>query len=219
MVKSIDRVKGEWKAQTTTTLQIDELTHDQITAGKKIDADAVIYSPALLGTLAERDLIRPFNQSWLAGDPLESADLLQPLDALPFTWDGKTYAVPLGSPIFVLVYRRDVFEHFGKTPPHTWEEYRTLVDFFRAQQKSSKQAKSTAGPKSDLDLSELSHITVEPLSPPWAGRMLLARATAYARHRDYFSILFDRETMDPLIAGPPWCPRSHRISGQREIQL
>ena len=102
LVKSIDRIKGEWKAQTTTTLQINELSYDQISTAQKIDADAVIYAPALLGTLAERDLIRPFNQSWLAGDPLDSADLFQPLDALPFTWDGKTFAVPLGSPLFVL---------------------------------------------------------------------------------------------------------------------
>ena len=102
------------------------------------------------------------------------------------------------------VYRSDLLEHFGKTPPHTWEEYQTLVEFFLDQQKTLKQSKRAADSPSSFDLSELSHITVEPLASPWAGRMLLARAAAYARHRDYFSILFDRETMDPLIAGPPW---------------
>ena len=41
---------------------------------------------------------------------------------------------------------------------------------------------------------------------PRAGqaRMLLARAAAYARHRDYLSVLFNRETMEPLIAGSPF---------------
>ena len=34
--------------------------------------------------------------------------------------------------------------------------------------------------------------------------MLLARAAAYARHRDYLSVLFNRDTMEPLVAGPPF---------------
>ena len=32
--------------------------------------------------------------------------------------------------------------------------------------------------------------------------MLLARAAAYAKHRDYYSTLFDKETMQPQIASP-----------------
>ena len=46
--------------------------------------------------------------------------------------------------------------------------------------------------------------TIEPLAPGWAGDVLLARAAAYAKHRDNFSTLFDIETMEPLVAGPPF---------------
>jgi multiple sugar transport system substrate-binding protein len=34
--------------------------------------------------------------------------------------------------------------------------------------------------------------------------MLLARAAGYARHRNFYSTLFDSKTMEPLIAGPPF---------------
>jgi multiple sugar transport system substrate-binding protein len=34
--------------------------------------------------------------------------------------------------------------------------------------------------------------------------MLLARAAAYARHRDYFTVLFNAQTMEPRIDGPPF---------------
>ena len=44
----------------------------------------------------------------------------------------------------------------------------------------------------------------EPLGPGWAGQVLLARAAAYARHRSYFATLFDLQSMEPLIASPPF---------------
>jgi ABC-type glycerol-3-phosphate transport system substrate-binding protein len=34
--------------------------------------------------------------------------------------------------------------------------------------------------------------------------VLLARAAAYAKHRDNYSALFNIETMEPLVAGPPF---------------
>jgi len=46
--------------------------------------------------------------------------------------------------------------------------------------------------------------TIEPLAPGWAGLVLLARAAPYAKHRDNFSALFDIETMEPLVSGPPF---------------
>ena len=45
---------------------------------------------------------------------------------------------------------------------------------------------------------------VEPLAKGWAGELFLARAAAYAKHRDYYATLFDKETMEPLVASPPF---------------
>jgi hypothetical protein len=204
LAKSIARLRGEWKAQTGSELSVQGLSADEAATAQKLDADAVIYSPALLGMLAERKLIRPLSQAWLAGDPLEAADLLPPLDSLQFTWDGQPYAVPLGSPVLVLLYRPDLFEQFGKQPPRTWQEYQQLADFFSDPKKFKSQERGRNTDADDRRISEPWSGTVEPLAPGWAGRMLLARAAAYAKHRDYFSVLFDRETMEPLIAGPPF---------------
>jgi len=44
----------------------------------------------------------------------------------------------------------------------------------------------------------------EPLGKGWAGLVLLARAAPYAKHHDNYSSIFDTQTMDPLIAGPPF---------------
>ena len=46
--------------------------------------------------------------------------------------------------------------------------------------------------------------TIEPLAPGWAGLVLLARAAPYAKHRDNYSTLFNIDTMEPLVAGPPF---------------
>jgi multiple sugar transport system substrate-binding protein len=75
------------------------------------------------------------------------------------------------------MYRADLFEQMGKAPPNTWTEYANL-------------AKEIA--------------TAEPIGPHWAGKLLLARAAAYGRHRDNYSTLFRMDTMEPLIAGEPF---------------
>jgi multiple sugar transport system substrate-binding protein len=203
LAASVRRLQGEWSVQTGSKLNVDELSAQTLATAKKLHADAIIYSPALLGMLAERNLIRPLNRSWLAGDPLESSDLLQPLDSPEFTWDGQPYAIPLGLPVFVLLYRPDLFELFDKQPPHTWDQYRQVAEFFRNAAQLKKQI-ALRRANTESIVSQPWSATVEPLAPGWASRLLLARAAAYAKHRDYVSVLFDRETMEPLIGAPPF---------------
>ena len=137
-----------------------------------------------MGTLAERRLIRPLNRAWLTSDLLAADDLLTPLDSPELCWDGQPTAIPLGEPVLLACYRTDVLERLGKNPPNTWDEYQQLVEQIGREHRLRP--------------------TAEPLAGGWAARMLLARAAAYARHRDYLSVLFNRETMEPLIAGPPF---------------
>jgi multiple sugar transport system substrate-binding protein len=185
-------------------LKIEELSAQTISTANNLAADAVIYPPTILGTLAERKLIRPLNRAWFAADPLAASDLLQPPDSLEFTWDGQLYAVPLGSPVFVLLYRSDLFETFNKKPPRTWEDYQQLAEFFSNAAELKKRAKDQHSDSETLLMVEPWSALVEPLSPGWAARMLLARAAPYAKHRDYISVLFDRQTMEPFITGPPF---------------
>jgi ABC-type glycerol-3-phosphate transport system substrate-binding protein len=184
LVNAVQGMAGDWKAESGSSLKVSTISADATSSADKLEADAIIYPPELLGTLAERRLIRPLNRAWLTNDPLEAADLLAPLDAPELTWDGQPFAVPLGEPILLLFYRPDVLERLGKPVPQTWEEYQTLA--------------------TELSRRPNLRATAEPLADGWAARMLLARAAAYARHRDYLCVLFNRDTLEPLIAGPPF---------------
>ncbi len=184
LVAAIQGIAGDWKAQSDSPLQVSAISAEEAARAEKLDADAVIFPPELLGTFAERRLIRPLNRVWLSSDLLAADDLLTPLDSPELCWDGQPMAIPLGEPVLLAFYRTDVLERLGKTPPKTWDEYQQLVD----QVGREHQLRPTA----------------EPLAGGWAAQLLLARAAAYARHRDYLSVLFNRETMEPLIAGSPF---------------
>jgi ABC-type glycerol-3-phosphate transport system substrate-binding protein len=158
-----------------------------LVAAKSLGADAVIYPSAELGSLAERGLIRPLPAEWLDLDEFHRSDLFDPAGTAELKWGEHTYAAPFGSPVFVLVYRRDIFERYHVEPPRTWGDYQRAVDSIAEHAK---------------DLPEIRSVVIEPLAAGWAGKALLARAAAYAKHRDYYSTLFDKETMQPQIASP-----------------
>jgi ABC-type glycerol-3-phosphate transport system substrate-binding protein len=209
LAAAAERLRGEWHAQSESELKVQTISTADALAADRIDADAIVYPTALLGSLAERRLIRPFNKSWLADAPLDSSDLLQSLDAPEFNWDAQPIAVPMGSPVFVLLYRPDLFEKFAKQPPKTWDDYQSLAKFFNDRAslplpRVSDSLRRGEGRSEGAAFPKDWHGTVEPLAEGWAVKLLIARAAPYARHRDYFSILFDRETMAPLIAGPPF---------------
>jgi len=184
LVAAIQGIAGDWTAQSDSPLQVSAISAEEAATAEHLDADAVIFPTELLGTLAERRLIRPLNRAWLSSDLLAADDLLTPLDSPELCWDGQPTAIPLGEPALLAFYRTDVLERLGKAPPNTWDEYQQLAD----------------------QIGREHHLrpTAEPLAGGWAARMLLARAAAYVRHRDYLSVLFNRETMEPLIAGPPF---------------
>ncbi len=205
LAEALRKVRGEWRAESSAELEIWELARREAAGAEKIDADVVIYPVGLLGSLAERRVIRPLKAQWLAGNPLDEADLLISPDSPALTWDGQPYAAPLGEPVFVLAYRADLFSRFGKQPPRTWEEYQTLAEFFGDRDKLLAAAKHDGAKNQQaLEFPADWSGTLEPLAADWAAQLLLARAAAYAKHRDYFSVLFDRETMKSLITGPPF---------------
>jgi len=97
--------------------------------------------------------------------------------------------------VLVCYYRADLLEQLDRKPPKTWAEYRELAELLSVGSPGADD--SPAG-------ETLRHGTVEPLGPGWAGLVLLARAAPYARHRSYYSTLFDIDSMEPLVAGPPF---------------
>ena len=189
LAKQIARVKGEWKARSGAEIEIRETTSAELATAKSLSADAVIYPAAEIGSLVERRLIRPLPRAWLVHGDFHEADLFEPGGLAEMRWGEQAYAVPFGSPVFVVVYRRDLFERFHLEPPRTWADYQQRVEFIESRKNESPELRSA---------------TIEPLAPGWAGKTLLARAAASAKHRDYYATLFDKETMAPQITSPPF---------------
>ncbi len=151
--------------------------------------------------MAERQLIQPLPEVWLNRPAYAKHDLFELIGLRETAWAGRIFAVPLGSPVMVCFYRADLFARFGRKPPATWAEYEKLVEFF-----SNPKILATKPPMSSPPalLPSSWSSTLEPLAAGSAGNVLLARAAAYAKHPDYYSTLFDRQTMEPRIAAAPF---------------
>ena len=195
MAAAIERLGAEWKARTGATLAIAQLTRDELLSATSLGdgTDAVIYPSGQLGLMAERGWIVPLPADYATNRELAWPDTFELLQVAETRWGQVPYAVPFGSTLLTCYYRSDLFDRFRKRPPATWQEYQTLAEFFAKRENLS-----------GVELPENWSGTVEPLASGWAGRVLLARAAAYARHRDHYSTLFKIDSMQPLIAGAPF---------------
>jgi multiple sugar transport system substrate-binding protein len=191
-----DVIQRQWRARAEGEIVVQQKTSREIVAAEgRLGADAVIYPAALIGELAERQLIVSVPDDVLNGAQLAQRDVLELIRLHEVTWGKKTYAVAFGSPQLTLFYRADIFERLGLQPPQTWAEYAAL-----AARLADRSTLGDLAPPADAPW----YGTVEPLGQGWAGQVLLARAAAYARHRSRYSTLFNYNTMEPLIDGPPF---------------
>ncbi|MEN6558128.1 MAG: extracellular solute-binding protein, partial [Thermoguttaceae bacterium] len=187
---AVVRLRGEWNAQTGAELQVSEIAEKDLARADLPPFDAVIAPSYWLGSLAERGQLAPVPDRLLRG--AQWAGLFELLKLREAVWGQQAMAVPFGSPVYCCWYRADLLEKLGRRPPRTWAEYFDLA---------RKLARLSPPPKRD---GAAWAGTIEPLAPGWAGLTLLARAAPYAKHRDNYSALFDIDTMEPMIAGPPF---------------
>jgi multiple sugar transport system substrate-binding protein len=195
MAAAIERLRAEWKARTGATLAVEQLTNGELFASTSMaeGADAVIYPSGQLGLLAERGWIVPLPADYATNRELAWSDTFELLQVAETRWGQRPYAVPFGSAVLTCYYRSDLFDRFHKRPPGTWQEYHALAEFFSKRENMS-----------GIEIPDTWSGTVEPLADGWAGQVLLARAAAYAKHRDHYSTLFKIDSMQPLIAGAPF---------------
>jgi ABC-type glycerol-3-phosphate transport system substrate-binding protein len=178
-------IEREWTARGRAEIEIVQRSVDDTAQETTLDADVVIFPSGMLGELVEAERILPLPESLLTDDALVFDEIFSLLRRQEIRWGrNQTYALPLGSPQLVLMYRPDVFRRLNLTPPTNWQEYQTTAEVL-----------NTNGFR-----------LAEPLAPGWAGQMLLARATAYAKHRSQFSVYFDYASseMTPLIDREPF---------------
>lgn len=84
-------------------------------------ADLIVFAPAELGRLVETSRIRPLPDSIVESE-LWTSLLRQQRDKLAL-WGGKPYALPLLADATMLIYRVDLYQKAGRTPPKSLAEY------------------------------------------------------------------------------------------------
>jgi len=188
------QLPGEWNAQTGSELQVRSMTEEELVAAERLETDAVICPSYQLGLLAERKLISPMPVKLRQDNADRWSDTFDLVRLSEVSWGSETYAVPFGSPVFCCYYRADLLEQIGRKAPKTWSEYQKLAALLADRKNLGRHAPAEDAPW---------YGTIEPLGAGWAGRVLLARAAAYAKHRDNYSALFDINTMEPLVDGQP----------------
>jgi multiple sugar transport system substrate-binding protein len=195
LAEAIGRLRGEWRGATGAELEIIQTTESGLLDATALDADAAIYPANDLGLLVENDWLLPLAQQSLAGRETDWPDIFEADKTHDACWGGEVYGIPFGSPVFVCWYRPDLLKMLGRAPPETWRQYQELAELL-----ADRAALGDAVPADQRAWSA----TAEPLAEGWAGLTLLARAAAYAKHRNHYSALFDMRTMEPLVASPPF---------------
>ena len=190
-----DAVAREWRARTEDNLVVHNATLADVERASRLPADAIIFPNGLIGSLAERGLIAPLDSSSLENADFNVRDIFDQIRLREMKWGDKAFATPLGSPQFLLAYRADIFEKAQLKPPETWNDYHEAVKKLADRPVLPDGAETADSPWRSA---------IEPLADGWAGQLLLARAAAYALHRDQVSPLFRFDTMSPLIDQPPY---------------
>jgi multiple sugar transport system substrate-binding protein len=195
LAATIEQFEAEWNEQTGVAYQVDQIAEaDQASAGEPT-AGVIVCPSHLLGRLAEDKTVAPIPRTLIEADAGRRSEVFSLLRAHESAWGGQALAIPFGSPVLTCYYRADLLEKLQRDPPSTWEQYTELAGLL-----SDRQALGDLAPPDDMPW----HGSIEPLGPGWAGVALLARAAPYATHREIYSTLFDLDSMEPLIAGPPF---------------
>jgi multiple sugar transport system substrate-binding protein len=193
LASEIESLRAEWKARTGSELVISQATSPQVSPGQgPLVADAIIYPSRFMGMLIESNRIIPLPADYAANRELAWSDTFELLQIAETSWAREPHAVSFGSPVLTLYARSDLVEAARKELPRDWHAYHELADLLGRRENLSDLAPPADAPWQG---------SLQPLAEGWAGRVLLARAAPYVKHRDHFSALFDIETMDPLIDG------------------
>lgn len=192
-----EKIKAEWSSNTESDdlVTIRQLTWEQVAGASRLPGDLIVYPSGRIGELAEAGLLAPISDRLLENDAFALRDIYKNVRLHEIRWGDKVFALPLGSPQFVLVYRSDIFAKLKIEPPQTWAEYDTL-----AARLDKREELGDLAPAAKVSWQG----SVEPWAPGFAGQMLLARSAAYAAHKEQISPLMELTSLQALVSQPPY---------------
>ncbi|WP_158264858.1 ABC transporter substrate-binding protein [Blastopirellula marina] len=184
-----ERIKLEISARLEETIEVENVKREIFWNQERPARDIVIYPPAMMGELIQRDWIVPVPSATLASEEVAQDDIVQAIRQKEIRWGDKTYALPLGSPVLMLMVRTDLMKQFNLEIPTTWQEYATAVETIHGSDllKSSET---------------LGAATIEPLEAAYLPNLFLARSAAYVKHNDNLSTYFDYTDGKARLSSP-----------------
>ncbi len=197
-----------WEEYTGATINWIDLAQADYNARlqQSIATGTVDFDIVEMGAPFEGDVLGRGMASEMPGwvkSLIDMDDYVGYLKAPVGTWDGKTYRISIDGDCHTFAYRKDYYEDpaFAEAwaasggagdwaPPTTWAEVNAHSKFLAGK----------ADPLTGLG----AHGFLDPLKG-WGGfgfYFLEDRATAYAKHPDDPSWLFDPDTMTPRVNNP-----------------
>ena len=206
------RIKRQWAARQDGVITVVDLAVSDFLASDfelPGDVDVLIYPPSMLGDLASREVLLEVPRDVWNNDQINKNELLKHFRTLVVRHDNKNLALPLGAPCFSMICNRSLFEAAEVEPPVMWDRMeRCLEKLDNALQQAPNEKLE---PKVDL-----------PLGPGWAAHTFLARAAPEIALRGRLSVVYDRQTMKPLINLPPFVESLRQlksIASKRSLDL
>lgn len=194
-----EAVRRELAARTEEEITVDVVSEESLLNEKRFTKDILIYPPAMMGELTKRDWIVPIPTATLGSEELKLDDIALGILQSETRWGSKPYALPLGSPVLMLMVRTDLLKQLDLETPNTWDEYATTVE---------KINNSDLLKNSDT----LKSATIEPLDEAYLPDLWLARSAAYVKHGESLSTYFDFATGAARIATPGFTKAAQQLA-------
>ncbi|GAA4440496.1 ABC transporter substrate-binding protein [Bremerella cremea] len=173
-----ETIRRELAARSEDAITVDVVSSEVLFNEKRFTKDILIYPPAMMGDLIARDWIVPVPSATLNGDVVQMPDIAQGIAHSELRWGAKPYALPLGSPVLMLMARTDILKQFDLKVPQTWDEYASAVEKIH----NSEFLKTN-----DV----IAAATLEPLDEAYVPSLWLARSASYVKHGENLSTYFD----------------------------
>lgn len=191
LAQAVKRLRGAWREAGGGELTVVEAPATELPTAAA-GADVIIYPARTQGLLAEQGLLDALPAAQRDQPEAAWTDIFEVLRVKQLTWGEETVAVPIGVPVFTCMYRSELLKQRGLKTPQTWADLSAVAAALQNQ------------PPEHASGEQAWHPVLLPLAEGWAGLTFLCHAAAYVRHRDQYSDLFDLDSLDPLIAGPPF---------------
>jgi len=171
-------MRQEWSSQTGASTKLVE--YDEKSGFPEL--------PELSADSGGRLVLIPFRQLCASDRRLtrltavDTRDLFKGLRERALSREREVIAIPVSAPVLVVYYRADLLRAAGLKIPETWDQYQQLVQTLESWAQGL--------------------MAVEPLSPDFRATSFFARALAYCKHPENYSVWFDIDTARPTLDSP-----------------